>query len=97
MLAFLFLKVFRSLVICRHNSLVGQTINACGNLSSLLISCKRGKPKAAVFPVPVWARPMKSLVPCNNTGIAFSWIGVGCVNPKILIELRRPSSRPNES
>ena len=86
-----------SLVICKHSSRVGQTIRACGNLSSLLINCKSGSPKAAVLPVPVWANPIKSLVPCNKTGIAFSCMGVGSVNPNTLIELRRPSSMPSDS
>jgi len=91
------LKVERSFVICKHNSLVGQIINACGNLSCLLISCNNGNPKAAVFPVPVCARPIKSFVPCNNTGMAFSWIGVGCVKPKALMDCNNPYSIPNSS
>jgi len=34
------------------------------------ISDNKGKPKAAVFPVPVWAKPTKSFVPFNKTGMA---------------------------
>jgi hypothetical protein len=29
--------------------------------------------------------------------MAFSWIGVGCVNPKVLMERSRPGSMPNSS
>jgi hypothetical protein len=61
------------------------------------MSCKSGKPKAAVLPVPVWARPIKSFVPCSKTGMAFSWIGVGCVKPNALTEFNNPSSIPNDS
>ena len=64
-----FLNKFISFTICIHNSLVGQTTNACGNLSAVLINCNKGKPKAAVLPVPVCANPIKSLVPLINTGI----------------------------
>ena len=64
-----FLNKFISLTICIHNSLVGQTTKACGNLSAVLINCNKGKPKAAVFPVPVCAKPIKSLVPLIKTGI----------------------------
>src|SRR5690606_32468214 len=39
----------------------------------------------------------KSRVPCNKTGIAFSWIGVGCVKPNWLMDCKSPSSRPSES
>jgi hypothetical protein len=41
---------------------------------------KIGNPKAAVFPVPVWAEPIRSL-PDKITGIALNWIGVGSTNP----------------
>jgi hypothetical protein len=33
--------------------------------------------KAAVFPVPVCARPSTSF-PASASGIAIAWIGVGC-------------------
>src|SRR5882724_13234434 len=39
-----------------------------------------GSAKAAVFPVPVWAVPIRSL-PARIIGKARSWIGVGSVKP----------------
>ena len=41
--------------------------------STLLII---GRPKAAVFPVPVWANDIKSWLFSRRNGIAFSWTGV---------------------
>jgi len=43
-----------------------------------------GKPKAAVLPVPVWARPTRSLSPAIISGIASVWMGVGSTNPSSL-------------
>src|SRR5438309_3045938 len=39
-----------------------------------------GSAKAAVFPVPVWAVPIRSL-PARIIGKARSWIGVGSAKP----------------
>lgn len=39
-----------------------------------------GKVKAAVFPLPVSARPIRSLF-CRARGIDCAWIGVGCLYP----------------
>ena len=50
----------KSLLICRHNSLVGESIIACGYFLSQSILCTMGIPKAAVFPVPVCAKAMRS-------------------------------------
>ena len=72
---------FNSFTICIHNSLVGQTTKAWGNLSAVLINCNNGKPNAAVLPVPVCANPIKSFVPLIKTGIERSWISVACVYP----------------
>ena len=76
-----FLNKFISFTICIHNSLVGQTNNACGYLSAVLINCNKGNPKAAVLPVPVCANPIKSLVPLIKTGMERSCISVACVYP----------------
>ena len=40
--------------------------------------CRIGSAKAAVFPVPVCAQPIRSF-PASTMGIAFSWMGVGTV------------------
>src|SRR6478609_791369 len=80
-----------------HNSLVGQTTNAWGYLSASETNCNKGKPKAAVLPVPVCASPIKSFVPLNKTGIAFSWICVGVSNPNALIEASKCSFNPKSS
>ena len=72
-----FLKSSISFTICRQSSLVGQTTRAWGYRAAASIICNRGKPNAAVFPVPVCARPIKSCVPLSNNGIACSCIAVG--------------------
>ena len=69
--------------ICMANSLVGVTIKErilpCFFRSGdAYNNCKIGIEKAAVFPVPVCAQPIKSL-PFKTMGIAFSWMGVGLV------------------
>src|SRR3989339_519758 len=55
-----------------------------------------GKPKAAVFPVPVCAKAIKSFFDFNINVIAFSWTGEGSKNPKserlFIISEFRPSS-----
>ena len=79
----------RSDVIWRQSSLVGHNISACTFLL-FLSSCSRiGKPKPAVFPVPVWASPIISL-PCSSmAGITFSCIGVGLMKPSSSIALSK--------
>ena len=67
--------------ICWPNSLVGASIRACVCFKSGSIQSKSGKPKAAVLPVPVWARPIKSCLFSIKRGIAFSCIGEGDSNP----------------
>jgi hypothetical protein len=44
-----------------HNSLVGDIIKAKNGVCLLSKSCRIGKQKAAVFPLPVSANPMMSL------------------------------------
>ena len=47
-----------------------------------LTKLRIGKPKAAVLPVPVWARATKSVaLSLSINGMTFSWMGVGLVNP----------------
>ena len=66
------LKISISFTICKQSSRVGHTINACGCFLLSSSRCSKGNPNAAVLPVPVCARPIKSVVPLNKTGIAFS-------------------------
>ena len=58
------------------------------------IKFNKGKPNAAVLPVPVCASPTKSVVPDNNTGIACSCIGVGCSKPKSVTARTSCSFKP---
>ena len=47
-----------------------------------------GRPKAAVLPVPVWARATTSFSVFSSSGIACSWTGVGVVKPISVRERR---------
>ena len=51
----------------------------------VLVASNKGKPNAAVFPVPVWAEAIKSWSEDIKWGITFFWIGVGWLNPNSLI------------
>ncbi len=84
-----------SFVICKHNSLVGERIKACVCLLKGSIFWINGKPKAAVFPVPVWARATMSVSSSNNSGIAFSCTSDGVSNPKSPIAFNKDSFNPN--
>ena len=86
---------FKSLPICIHNSRVGLRTNICTLFHSGLIFCNNGNPKAAVFPVPVWANTTKSFSSPKITGMAFSCTGLGVSNPKSAIPLRISPSNPN--
>jgi len=44
----------------------------------VLSSCRIGSVKPAVLPVPVWA-PASRSPPESTTGMAWVWMGVGCV------------------
>ncbi len=55
----------------------------------------KGNPKAAVFPVPVDARPIKSCSWSNKKGIAEAWIGVGVIKPNFFIDDNVLVLRPN--
>ena len=86
-----------SLQICKHNSRVGHTISTCGYFWAGSINCNKGNPNAAVFPVPVWASPTKSVVPESKMGIAFVCIEVGAVNPSSATAFMRFSFPPPAS
>ena len=57
--------------------------------------CKIGRTKAAVLPVPVWARPRMSR-PSKAAGMAFSWMGVGPSKPRVLRLRWRSAFRPRD-
>lgn len=52
-----------------------------------------GRANAAVFPLPVSARPIKSR-PCSASGIDSAWIGVGALYPKSLHASHNESIMP---
>ena len=54
----------------------------------------RGIPKAAVFPVPVAACPIMFWVALRRSGITFSWIGEGVLNPFFSSAVRVLAVRP---
>jgi hypothetical protein len=75
------------------NSRVGARTSpkkACG-LSSR--ACRIGKAKAAVFPLPVSASPIKSR-PSRASGIDCAWIGVGALYPRAVHASQRESIMP---
>ena len=62
---------------------------------------RMGSPKAAVLPVPVWARPMTSR-PSRQAGMVAAWIGRGLANPaaarpRTSLESRSKRSNPLSS
>lgn len=67
----------RSLVICKHNSLVGHKIIDWVFFFFVLMLLIIGKPNAAVLPVPVCAKEIKSWFDSKRKGIVCIWIGVG--------------------
>ncbi|MND55755.1 hypothetical protein D3C80_468460 [compost metagenome] len=78
-------KDFRLAAIWLTSSRVGARISErVVRLSGRVPSASRrsisGRPKAAVLPVPVWARPIRSR-PSRRRGIACAWIGVGVSMP----------------
>ena len=79
-------KLLRLSLICLASSRVGARINprtvlGSGFLPAASNVATRGRPKAAVLPVPVWAKPMTSL-PSSTAGIAWVCMGVGSVMPR---------------
>ena len=54
-----------------------------------------GRPKAAVFPVPVWASHIRSLFSLISKGIDSCWTGVGEVKPRASIPLSMLGSSGN--
>ena len=78
-------KPLRFSIIWLANSRVGastrpRTVRGRGRPVSSIICATKGTPKAAVFPVPVCARPITSR-PFNACGMACFWIGVGSFRP----------------
>ena len=78
------IKLFIVCITWVANSRVGVITNA---VSPCVFKRKftKGMPKAAVFPVPVWAVPKISF-PSSATGIAWAWIGVGVLKLMTAIE-----------
>ena len=65
-----------SAVTCWHSSRVGVRTRAWTAFSDGSTCSTIGMPKAAVFPVPVWAWPMRSC-PARSDGIERAWTSVG--------------------
>ena len=86
---------FRSLAICMQSSRVGLKISAWVSFDSVIFWIM-GSPKAAVFPVPVCARPMRSFSFSSRIGMVFSWIGVGVSNPNFSIAWSISSDNPSD-
>ena len=87
--------------ICFASSRVGARISARvvfgEGFSPFFISASSiGRPKAAVLPVPVWARPITSR-PFIACGIACAWIGVGSVMPSSASLVTRRGASPSIS
>lgn len=53
-----------------QRNLFGETVN--------IVPCNIGNANAAVFPLPVSAKPIRSR-PCKASGIDSAWIGVGAL------------------
>ncbi len=65
--------------ICSASSRVGARISARTPRPGWVARrCRMGSMKAAVLPVPVWARPIRSR-PARTGGMACCWMGVGVV------------------
>ena len=64
--------------LARGHEISARAVRGLGYSCRPARSCSKGRANAAVFPVPVWARPSTSR-PCSRCGIAISWIGVGAV------------------
>lgn len=56
--------------------------------------CTSGMAKAAVLPEPVRALASTSF-PSRDRGMAFSWIGVGCVQPILAIACKQNKTKQN--
>ena len=85
-------------LICLANSRVGaktspRTDFGAGMESIASIWVTRGRPKAAVLPLPVCAKPITS-PPSSAIGMAWLWIGVGSVIPSSFRRSTSFSGRP---
>ena len=92
-----FANDLRSSAICRHSSRVGEITIACVFRSVGSVRCRSGMPKAAVLPVPVWARAMTSLPLPSRYGITSSCTGMGCSKPSSSMARRISGATPNSS
>lgn len=95
-----FPNVLHTWDVCKANSRVGTKIRAWILELFVLIRSRAGMTKAAVLPVPFFARARISR-PVSATGIASSWIGEGFSNPasnmpinKSLLIEKSSNSRP---
>ena len=94
-------KTSRLSAIWLTNSRVGAKISArtvlgAGGWPRSRMRCNKGRPKAAVLPVPVCARPIRSL-PAMICGIACTWIGEGIFNWVFSSAFRMVSERPRSA
>ena len=87
-----FPSVLQTCEVCMASSLVGTSIKHWILDTFGLIFSRAGMTKAAVFPVPFFARARISR-PVRATGIASSWIGDGRSKPASNIPMRRPRLR----
>ena len=90
-----FPKFFRSLAICTQSSRVGASMRDCVWRRLVSVFCRRGRPKAAVFPVPVCAMAMRSFDSFNTKGMAFSCIGIASSKPNSSMLCRSSSFKPS--
>jgi len=78
------------------SSRVGARTRACTRESAASTAARRGRPKAAVLPVPVWATPVMSR-PASSGGIAAAWMPVGVSKPSAATAASRSSGRPRSA
>lgn len=82
------------------SSRVGEMITTCGlppgclTFDSVSKACKIGSINAAVFPDPVWAHAIRSLL-ARMIGMAVFWIGVGSLYPDFSIFDNSKSDNPD--
>ena len=62
----------------------------------MFISCSNGNPNAAVFPVPVCAKAIRSVLLSRRRGITLTCTSVGVSKPSFSIECRSLELRPKD-
>ena len=90
-------KASKLLKIWCPNSRVGTNITAWIAVLFVSINCNNGNPKAAVFPVPVFASPTISVVFDKSNGIVFCWISVGTTNFNAVIAFTKGVEIPKSA